>query len=245
MYKKIVSFFISAILFNSLAFAQFNDSTHHHFKFASTGVINQTKDLSSYVFNNLAAFGINQKKLALNTSASWVYGKQQHQLSNNDLSTDANIDYLKNVHPLYYWGLINFDESYSLKINYRFQSGIGVGYTLVNNPQFNFALSDGFVYETSDLTDPVLGRDIYQTVRNSFRVKYRWVYKNIFVLEGSQFVQPSLISLKDYILKSNNSLSVKLNTWLAVNVSLGYNKISRTDRENLLITYGLTVDKYF
>jgi len=120
-----------------------------------------------------------------------------------------------------------------------------VGYTFVNKPHFNFLISDGFVYETSDLTDPVLGKDIYQTVRNSFRVKYRWAYKSIFVLEGTQFVQPSIISSKDYILKSSNTLLVKLNTWLAINASLGYNKISRTNRENLLITYGLTVDKYF
>lgn len=243
MYKIIFLFFTIFICHPS--FAQFNDSTHHHFKIASTGVINQTKNLSSYVLNNMAAFEINQKKLAFNTSASWIYGKQQHQLSNNDISADANIDYLKNIHRFYYWSLINFDESYSLNINYRFQSGIGVGYTFVNKPHFNFLLSDGFVYETSDLTDPVLGKDIYQTVRNSFRVKYRWAYKSIFVLEGTQFVQPSIISSKDYILKSSNTLLVKLNTWLAINASLGYNKISRTNRENLLITYGLTVDKYF
>ncbi|HET7115773.1 MAG TPA: DUF481 domain-containing protein [Hanamia sp.] len=241
---KIIAFFISVFI-STVALSQFNDSTHHHFKFASTGTINQTKDLSSYVLNNMAAYEINQKKLTFNTSASWIYGRQQHQLSNNDVSADANIDYLKNVHPLYYWGLFSFDESYSLKINYRFQSGIGVGYTFVNKPHFKLVASDGFVYETSDLTDPVLGKDIYQTVRNSFRVKYRWAYKDIFVLEGAEYVQPSLISLKDYILKSSNTLSVKLNTWLAINASVGYNKISRTNRENLLITYGLTVDKYF
>ncbi|HUZ57695.1 MAG TPA: hypothetical protein VMU83_02830 [Hanamia sp.] len=112
MYKIIFLFF--SIFICRPSFAQFNDSTHHHFKIASTGVINQTKDLSSYVLNNMAAFEINQKKLAFNTSASWIYGKQQHQLSNNDVSADANIDYLKNIHRLYYWGLINFDESYSL-----------------------------------------------------------------------------------------------------------------------------------
>jgi hypothetical protein len=79
-------------------------------------------------------------------------------------------------------GLVNFDESYSLKINYRFQSGMGVGYTLVRNPNFDIALSDGFVFETSDLTDPLTGRDIYHTVRNSLRSKYRWSYHHTFIL---------------------------------------------------------------
>lgn len=244
MYKTLL-LFISSILFTQFSFAQFNDSVHHHFSFSSGGVINKTKELSSYVLNNMAAYEVNKKKLSFNMSAGWVYGKQQKLLSNNDVSANANVDYLKNIQPLYYWGLFNFDESYSLKINYRFQSGIGVGYTFVNKPTFNLVLSDGFIYETNNLTDPVLGKDIYQTVRNSFRIKYRWAYKNKLILEGSQFMQPSLISLKDYILKSNNTLSVKLNTWLAINASVGYNKISRTNRENLLITYGLMVDKYF
>ncbi|HSV11887.1 MAG TPA: hypothetical protein VLI68_14020, partial [Hanamia sp.] len=78
-----------------------------------------------------------------------------------------------------------------------------------------------------------------------FRVKYKWTYKNTVILQGANFIQPSLISLKDYILKFNNQLSVKLNKWLAINAAMSYNKISRTNRENLLITYGVTIDKYF
>ena len=243
--KKTILFILLIIFFSRPGFGQFNDSTHHRFSYSSTGIINQTKDVNSYVLNNMAAFEINQKKLNFNTAATWVYGKQQKLLTNNDMSAFANIDYLKNVQKLYYWALINSDKSYSLNINYRFQSGAGIGYTFVNGHDLNLNVSDGFLYETSDLTDPVLGKDIYETVRNSFRLKYRWSYKNIFVIEGTQFVQPSLLSLIDYILKSSNTLSVKLNKWLAINASVGYNKISRTDRENLLITYGLAIDKYY
>lgn len=243
--NKTILFFLSAIFLYRTGFSQFNDSVHHRFSYSSTGIINQTKNINSYVLSNMTAFEITQKKLTFNTAASWIYGKQQKQLSNNDLSAYANLDFLKNVQKLYYWALINSDESYSLNINYRFQGGVGIGYTFVNKPELDLVISDGFLYETSDLTDPVLGKDIYQTVRNSFRIKYRWAYKNIFIIEGIQFAQPSLISLKDYILKSNNTLSVKLNKWLAINASVVYNKASRTDRENLLITYGLAVNKYF
>lgn len=243
MNKTILSFI--TLICSQVTFSQFNDSTHHRFSFASTGIINKTKETSSYVLNNSVGFNINQKKFSQNTAASWIYGQQQKVLSNNDLSVYADFDYLKNIQKLYYWALINFDESYSLKINYRFQSGVGIGYTIVKKPDLNLVLSDGFVYETSDLTDPLFGKDIYQTVRNSFRIKYRWALKDIFILEGSHFIQPSLISLKDYILKSNSALTVKLNKWLGINATVSYNKISRTNRENLLITYGLTVDKYF
>jgi hypothetical protein len=242
---KIILFFIAIICFSQAAFSQFNDSVHHHFSFASTAIYNKTKEVSSFVLNNNAGYEINQKKMSFNTAASWIYGKQQKKLSNNDVSVFANVDYLKSVQSLYYWALINFDESYSLKINYRFQSGIGAGYTFVNSPDLNLELSDGFLYESSDLTDAVLGKDIYQTLRNSLRLKYRWSYKNTFSLQGTNFIQPSLISFDDYILKFKNQLSVKLNQWLSINASMEYNKIRRTNRENLLVTYGLAVSKYF
>jgi hypothetical protein len=243
--QKIVLFFLINLFFTNVAVSQFSDSVHHHFTFASTAIYNKTKDVSSFVLKNNTGLEIKQKKVAFSAAASWIYGKQQTKLSNNDVSAFANIDYLKDVQPLYYWGLVNFDESYSLKINYRFQSGVGVGYTFVNHPDLDLELSDGFVYETSDVTDPVLGKDVYQTVRNSLRLKYRWSFKNTFVIQGTDFVQPSIISFEDYILKFSNQLSVKLNEWLSVNASMEYNKISRTKRENLLITYGLAVSKYF
>jgi hypothetical protein len=244
MMFKILLFFLFIFL-SLVSFAQFNDSTHHHFSFASSGTINKTQETSSYVLTNAGGYEVNKKRIGFNAGASWIYGQQDRKLSNNDVSFSSNLDYLKDVQKLYYWALLNFDESYSLKINYRVQSGIGVGYTFVNNSALNLVVSDGFLYETSDLTDPVLGKDVYQTIRNSFRVKYKWSFKNTVILQGTDFIQPSLLSLKDYILKFNNQLSVKLNKWLSINAAMAYNKISRTNRENLLITYGIAVDKYF
>ena len=244
MLKKI-TLFILPILYSQLSFSQFNDSVHHHFAFTSTGVYNKTKDQKSFVFNNAVTFEVNKKRIAYNTGASWIYGTQNKQLTNNDFSAAANIDYLKDIQRLYYWALVNYDNSYSLKINYRFQSGVGIGYPVIKKPTFELNLSDGFVFETSDLTDPDLGKDVYQTVRNSCRVKYRWSYNKTFSLEGTNFYQPSVISFNDFILKLNNKLSVKLNKWLSVNATMSYNKISRTNRENLLLTYGITVENYY
>lgn len=242
---KIFTLLVCFLLFLQTSFGQFNDSVHHHFTFSSTGVYNKTKDLKSFVLNNAVSYEVSQKRIAFNTGASWIYGTQNKELSNNDVSAAANLDYLKDVQKLYYWGLFNFDESYSLKVNYRFQSGIGVGYTFLKRKNFDLEVSDGFVFESSDLTDPVIGRDVYQTVRNSLRIKYRWSYNNTFIFEGTNFYQPSMLSLKDYIVRLNNKLSVKLNKWLAINAAITYNKISRTNRENLLLTYGLTIEDYF
>lgn len=235
---------LNAILLSPAAFAQFNDSTFHHLSFASTAIYNKTKEVSSFVWKNNAGYKVNKKKISFSTAGSWIYGKQD-KLTNNDFSLTANLDYLKEVQPLYYWSLLNFDESYSLKINYRFQSGIGMGYTFVKSPKVELQVSDGFLYETSNLNDAVIGKEVYQTVRNSLRLKYLWNYKNTFSVRGTNFVQPSILSFEDYILKFNNELSIKLNEWLSVNASMEYNKVNRTNRENLIFTYGLAVSKYF
>ena len=244
MFKKLI-LLIFPILYSAFSYGQFNDSVHHHFAFTSTGVYNQTKEQKSFVFNNAITYEVNKKRMSYNTGASWIYGTQNKELSNNDFSAAANIDYLKDIRRLYYWALVNYDNSYSLKINYRFQSGVGVAYSFIKKPNFNLETSDGFVFETSDLTDPNLGKDVYQTVRNSLRIKYRWSYNKTFSLEGVDFYQPSIIDFSDFNLKLNNKLSVKLNKWLSVNAAMTYNKISRTNRENLLLTYGLTVENYY
>ncbi|MDE3182670.1 MAG: hypothetical protein KGM16_04555 [Bacteroidota bacterium] len=94
MLKKIILIF-SSILYTQLSFCQFNDSVHHHFSFSSTGIYNKTKDLKSFVLNNAISYEVNKKRIALNTGASWIYGTQNKQLSNNDFSAAANVDYLK------------------------------------------------------------------------------------------------------------------------------------------------------
>lgn len=240
-----IIFSVCLLFLSGFTFGQFSDSVHHHFTFSSNGTVNKTKTANSFVLTNAIGFEINARKIGFNAAGSWVYGEQDKKLSNNDISVSSNIDFLKDVRKFYYWALANYDKSYSLNINYRVQAGVGVGYTFVKTPKLNLGLTDGFVYETNDLVDPALGKDKYQTVRNSLRLKYKWTYSNRFILQGVNFVQPSLSSFEDYILKFNNQLAVKLNDWLAVNATMDYNKISRTNRENLLITYGLTVSTYF
>lgn len=107
-------------------------------------------------------------------------------------------------------------------------------------------LSDGILYEKGDLYDnPETGNNEYEVLRNSFRVKFRVIIREIVVIEGYDFLQHALSDRKDYIIKSNTSLSVKLNGWLSLTSAVTYNKLSATGRENLLITYGISVERYF
>ena len=227
------------------SYSQFNDSVHHQIFYASSGVINKTNDGSSYVLNNVFKFNIRKKIISLNFSNSWIYGEQQNKLTNNDFSSTLDFSMYKNTRRFYYWGLGNFDKSYSLKINSRLQLGLGAAYNFIDEKNAWINVSEGILYETSDLYQDPAKRDIYQTLRNSFLLRFRWVVKEIIVLDGANYLQNSLSNNQDYIIKLNNSLSVRLRKWLSLTTAVGYNKSNRTHRENLLFTYGLNVETFF
>ena len=228
------------------SFAQFNDSTSYYTNYSSTGIINRTNEGSSFALNNSLRFSVSKKNVSLNSSNSWIYGKQFNVLTNNDFSSALDFNVYATLPNFYYWGLATYDKSYSLKINNRFQTGAGVGYMIVNNTKIMVNISDGILYETGDLTvADLLGRTEYETFRNSFRLKFRLSFKDKVILDGTDFWQPSLSNKEDYILKSTTHLSIKLQKWLSFTSALTYNKFNLNQRENLQLTFGLTFEKYF
>ena len=243
MLKTILT--IGMLLFFLQNFAQFNDSTHHRFRYLGTGSLNKTNTSKAYLFSNAVTYNSSYPKTALTTTANWIYGQQNRQLTNNDFAALANLDFHKGLRKTYFWGLANYQTSYSLKIDYKVQAGAGIGYTLVDSPRAQISLSDGFLYEANNLQDASLGHDVYRTVRNSFRLKYRFVIKDIISLNGTNFAQPSILSIHDYILSFTNDVSIKLRRWLSLTSALSYNRINRTGRENLLLTFGVSIDHYF
>jgi hypothetical protein len=233
------------VLISSSAFSQFSDSVHYYTYYSSTGVINKTNNGNSFVLNNAFRFSISKKLMTFNTTNSWVYGEQNLNKTNNDFSSVFDFDIFKNLHKLYYWGLGNYDRSYSLKINNRLQSGAGLGYTFIKAKNANLVFSDGIIYERSDLKNPDNSAEVYETFRNSARLKFHWVIGDLLVLDGQQFFQNSLSDKNDYIIKSNAIAGVKLRKWLNFTTAVNYNKLTKTNSENLLITFGLTIEKYF
>ena len=185
--------------------------------------------------------GVTKGKFSVQNSDGWIYGEQSSIKINNDFSSVLEGDYLKNVSKLYVWGLGTFDKSYSLKINYRYQVGAGPGFTVVRDNKSSLIISDGIMFERGDLVDPELGPISYTTWRNSFRVKYRWLIHELVTFDGTGFVQPSLSHKHDNILRYTTTLSVKVRKWLSLTSSVTYNKLTRTDRQNLVVTYGIGV----
>jgi len=229
----------------SLLSAQFNDSTQYHALFNSTGSVNRAKDGSSYLLNNQVRFEMKKKKILLNFGNSWAYGKSNSTMTNNDFSSSLDFNLYGKRRDFYYWGLATYNTSYSLRINNQLLAGAGVAYSIVDRPNAYLNISDGILYDLSDLHLNDTTRVNYHTYRNSLRLQFRFIVKKLLTMDGGTFWQPSLTRKRDYNLRSTFNLGFKLNSWLSLNSSLAYNRIEVTDSENLLLTYGLKLEKWF
>ncbi|MHA4845906.1 DUF481 domain-containing protein [Flavitalea antarctica] len=225
--------------------AQFNDSITRHIAYTSTGVINKTNDGDSYVLNNNLRFGIRRKDVSLNAAASWIYGEQNDRRTNNDFTNALDFNLFKTFKNFYYWGLLTYEKSFSLKINDRVQAGLGVAYNIADKKQLYINVSEGVLYEKSDVFLNDTTREKNTILRNSFRFRYRWVIKEMITLDGTHLIQNAFSDGDDYIIKSVNGLSFRLYKWLNFTTALTFNKVGKTDRQNLLVTFGLTAEKYF
>lgn len=237
--------FLSLLLSGFAAKAQFSDTTNYHVIYNSTGSVNRARDGSSYLLNNSLRFEIKKKAIALNASNSWVYGRSNDALTNNDYSSTVDFNLYKAIPHAYYWGLANYNTSYSLKINSQLLAGGGIAYSILDKPNTYLNISDGILYDLSDINTSDTTRELYHTYRNSLRLQFHFLINNLITIDSGSFLQNSLTRNNDYIIRSTFGLGFKLNNWLNLNGSLSYNKISRTQSENLLLTYGLRLEKYF
>ncbi|WP_158826485.1 DUF481 domain-containing protein [Mucilaginibacter lacusdianchii] len=242
MYKFLSLFVL--ICCAQLACAQFSDTTHYHALFNGTGSLNRAKDGKSYLLNNAFTFGLKKKSIQLNLNNNWIYGKTNSDLTNNDYSTSLDFNLYKGIPHSYYWGLANYNTSFSLKINNQLLAGGGIAYSIYDRPEAYLNISDGILYDLSDLyiNDQRIN---YHTYRNSLRVQFRFIIKKLITADGGTFWQPSLTRRNDYNLRSTFNLGFKLTNWFSLNSSLAYNRISVTSSENLLLTYGLRLEQWF
>jgi hypothetical protein len=239
-------FLLYAIICCYPSYSQFNDTVNYYVNFAATGIINKTNDGSSYVSNNSFRFSLYKKNVSVNTTHGLVYGKQQDNLTNRDLSSALDFNLYSKPQHFYYWGLGNYERSFSLKINHRLQAGLGIGYNVIDRENALVIVSDGILYEKSDLYDNVeSGENRHDIFRNSFRIKFRFLIGKAVTIDGVDFLQHALSDRHDYIVRSNTNLSVRLVQWLSFTTSVTYNKLNSTQRENLLVNFGLRIEKYF
>jgi len=242
---KIITIVMYILLVPILAFAQYNDTVNYYTGLSSMGTLNQTESSSSYLLNNILKLGIKKKDYSLNSTNGWVYGSQNRILTNNDFNSVLDFDVYKLLPHCYYWGLIDYTSSFSLKINSQYQVGAGIAYNIIDHKNSQLNISDGIVYEKSDIFLYDTVRDLYDTYRNSFRLAFKWNIGSIFSINGMGYFQNSFSLKKDYIIRTNVAMSIKLKKWLSFTASYIYNRFNRINTENSLLTYGLTIDRYY
>ena len=237
--------FLLAFLWSTGASAQYSDSVFYYAGLTSTATFNKTTGSSSYLINNGVKLGTKKKDVTINSNNRWLYGRQDEGLTNNDFSSVWDLNLYKTFPHFYYWGLLNYNSTYSLKINNQLQAGIGVAYNFFDKKEFTLNVSDGIIYDYSDLILEEGVREVYGTPRNSFRLQIKCNLKDKLVFSGTGFLQNSLQDLDDYIIKSDLSLSVKLKKWLSITSAYSFNQMTRTHTESWLLTYGITLENYF
>ena len=124
-------------------------------------------------------------------------------------------------------------------------AGLGVAYSILDLPAAYLNVSDGVLVDHTDLDLTNGITDQYETLRNSFRINYKFVVARNLVFNGSNFLQSSLSNSSDYIIRSTNSINFKINKWLNLTSQLDYNRMNRNKRDNLMLSYGLTFERYF
>ena len=228
------------------AFAQFNDSVHHNLGVNFSGTLNRSPVAKTYLLNNGFKYSLSKKKTQLNFNNAWVYGENSGKLTNNDYNASLDFNIFRDHKArLNYWGLAGYTTSYSLKVLNQLQTGLGAAYKVVDREYAMLRISDGILYENNSILQADSTKQNYGTIRNSLRVQLRLYYKKIISFESTGFWQPSLQYKNDYIINTQLALNIRLLQWLSLSTRYNYNRISRTDRENMLLTYGIVIDHYF
>ena len=229
-----------------------SDTAHCHYAYSGTGTINNTNSLQSYVLSNALKLSLAKKSIESNFTNSWVYGKQNQVLTNNDFSSTLDMGLYKTIKHFYYWGMANYNHSVPLLINHQGQAAFGPGYNIIDKKTAILSISDGVLYELNDLYDSLYGqpggnvfrRDRYNTFRNSAHLLFHWVIDSHYTIDGSAFLQNSFAHWNDdYILRLTGGASIKLYKWISLSAAAGYSRFTRTRGRNTLISFGTTIQR--
>lgn len=224
-----------------------SDTSSFNVAVNAAGTINNTNLGTTYIFNNAVNLSYNAKNVEINANNSWLYGRSNtNKITNDDYVSNWTINLNKSLKRFYYWGLASAVKSYSLRINSQYQGGVGASIYAINKPNTQVNISDGFVWESSDITVADTINQKYATIRNSFRLSMKFLFAHgLLSIKSMSFYQPSLLLADDYIIRSNNELGIHINKWLSFTTQVVYNRFNRTSKENLLFSYGVKLEKRF
>ncbi len=239
--------FLLGLLSFFQAAAEPSDTTRYKIGLINTGIYNHTEVTETYTLSNTLRLGIKGRLTELDATANYTYGETNNELVNNDVTANiAGNRYVFANRRFYLWGLGTYESSFSLGVASRTQLGAGIAWSALDSPRAYLNFSEGILVETSNIQEEDGSTTTSQTLRNSFRLRFRFATPNDrFLLESTSSIQNSLKDFGDYILRSNTSFTVKVWKNIGLTAAAVYNRVSATDRENLLLTLGFKAEYQF
>ena len=162
---------IFLLLFPLFVFGQI-DSNKREIDYTSSGSVNKTQKGTSYLLTNFIGGTFKKNTTITSVGSSFIYGKQNLIQTNKDFAGFINIDLFKSpqFNKIYYWYLMDYNNSYSLKVFNELQTGVGEAYLFINNKNIKLSFSDGIIFDQSNVV--LNNNKIYhQTYRNSLKLK--------------------------------------------------------------------------
>jgi hypothetical protein len=242
MLKGTLTLAITILCFSS--FAQFNDSTRYYLGYSLTGSYNKNHLNTSFVLSNSLQFKHKAEDLLYNLNLRHVLGKQQYRTVNNDFTGLFDVNRFLFFPGFYTWGLASYSSLFSVNVDHQVQIGAGIAYNLVNKKRFKLNLSDGIIYDFSQIRVSDSIPLTYGTYRNSVRLQVKLFVKEFFTLQSAVYVQHSLKTSHDMIIRGEGELILHLSDVIKGNMKVQYNQFSLTEQKSLFITWGILLNKY-
>ncbi len=241
-----VLLFINVITCN-LIFAKKADTIpkFHKLQINANGSLNITPLDRVYLLNNQIGYSFTKDRVELNSNAKWIYGFNNSGLVNNDFTGTLDGNFFHDTEKRFNsWILGSFVSSYSLRIISEYQGGAGVAYLFFDdkkNKTFNLKISNGLIIEESHFYNPENIQSNYNILRNSLKVNFKLLMLNKRItMESATMWQPALNKANDYNFRTSATLNIPIWEFLSLQTRYEYNFITRTQRENTLLNYGIT-----
>lgn len=227
--------------------AQPNDSAKFHSLKANLGgTINRTAEGFAYLLQHNASYQYREARNAVNVRGQHIFGQSLGQVTNRDYNFGFDYNRFLNENRRWYvWFLGAYNSSYSLRVLSQWQAGAGIALNVIDRSDMWLNVSNGIIYEYSEIVDASEAIINYNTPRNSLRINFGGKFQDRIEYKTLHFWQPSLRHANDFIFTSNSSISYQIWNGLRFQLSFIYNKVSKTAKENMVFTYGIAWSSNF
>lgn len=212
--------------------------------------------VSRLLLINRAELAYANPQWGISSRNDYQYGQTFNRQTEADL-VSYNFLYMRPLQRLYPYVMLLVETNYRRKINFRYQSGVGISYNLLRQKQsflklsltasFEHSAYGGTVFEHYVPTGP--RPNVIETVRATGRVFGRQqLLGNRLRLYYEGWFQQSVLDRENYRFHVDNSLEVPISKRVAVRAGLRYTfervGLAGNKPYDLFITYGISLSNH-